>query len=255
MDFSTRDGAALISGGSGGVGAATARRLADLGSRVIVTYYRNPSAAEALVAEIEALGRPARALPVDLRDSAAVEAMVGEAAGLFDGIHTVVAAHGPFIHMKHVSRVSAEMFRDTMESDVFATFNLLTAALPHLRQSQGSIVAVSTPALRRTTKKDLLSAAPKAVAEALVRQIAAEEGRFGVRANSVAIGMITSGMHDALIDAGDFDQAYLDKAILNAPLRRFGTAEDVADAIAFFASGRARQLTGQVLSVDAGYSI
>jgi NAD(P)-dependent dehydrogenase (short-subunit alcohol dehydrogenase family) len=157
--------------------------------------------------------------------------------------------------MRHISRIAPELFWQTMEADVLAAYHVMTAALPHLRAAQGALVAMATPALRRYAVKDILSVAPKAAIEAIVRGIAAEEGRYGVRANCIGVGVLTDGMFQALVDDGAFDQAFLDASIRNSALRRFSTSEDIGEAAVFLASPRARQITGQVLMVDGGYAL
>ena len=115
------------------------------------------------------------------------------------------------------------------------------------------MVAVTTAATTRYAVRDGLSSIPKAAVEAAVRAIAAEEGRFGVRANCVGPGMLTEGMAARLIGSGDLDEHALDVARRNIPLRRFGAAADVAEAVCFLASDRARFISGQKLDVDGGY--
>ena len=248
-------GCAVVTGGSGGIGAAVAKMLAEKGADVVVAYNSNREPAEETVAAVEAAGRKGQAVQIDLRDEAAVKAAVDQVAGGFGGVHSLVSAHGPFIHMRHISKMEPALFRETMETDAFGVFNLVHAALPHLRQSRGSIVAIATPAIQRYAVKDLLSVAPKAAVEAIVRGVAAEEGRFGIRANSVGVGVIQDGMFQALIDDGAFDERYLEAATANTALRRLGTAEEIAEAVAFLASNRARWITGQQLNVDGGYAM
>ena len=255
MSMFPSTGTALVSGGSGGIGAATARLLAREGADVVLTYNRNRDRAEAVADEIRSLGRVAEAVAIDLRDGAAVTALVDGVAARHGAIHTVVSAHGPFIHMRHISRITPELFWQTREADVLAAYNLFTAVLPHLRTAAGALVAMATPALRRYAVKDILSVAPKAAIEAVVRGIAAEEGRYGVRANCVGVGVLTDGMFQALVDDGAFDDKFLEASLKNSALRRFSTSEDVAEAAVFLASPRARQITGQVLMVDAGYAL
>jgi NAD(P)-dependent dehydrogenase (short-subunit alcohol dehydrogenase family) len=97
--------------------------------------------------------------------------------------------------------------------------------------------------------------APKGAIEALMRGIAREEGRFGVRANNVAVGVVDAGMFPKLVERGELSQAWIDAAMRNTPLRRFGTPDEIADAVVFLASNQAKYITGQTLFVDGGYTL
>ena len=183
-DFPTK-GCAIVAGGSGGIGQAICKLLAERGCDVALTYRSNKARAEEAAAAVAQAGRRAEIVALDLVDDAAVRHFVDNSAARFGGVHCVIYAAGPYIHMRHISRIEPKLFRDTMAQDAFGCFHLAHAALPHLRAARGNFVAVTTPALRRYAVKDFLSVGPKAAIEALVRGIAAEEGRFGDRKSVV----------------------------------------------------------------------
>jgi len=254
-DFAGRAGVAVVTGGSGGIGASIARLLAARGSDVAITYHRNLAAADAVVADVQAHGRRAKAWQLSLEDEEATRIFLDQVVAEFGAVHTLVYASGPHVPMIHLSKVAPADFRRQIDQDVIAFFNLVHPAMPLLRASQGNLVAVTTVATRRYPVRDGLSAAPKGAVEAMVRGLAAEEGRFGVRANCVGPGMLVDGMAERLIGSGALDERALEVAKNNIAMRRFGNASDIAEAVCFLASDKAGYITGLMLDVDGGYHL
>ncbi|MCV7057772.1 SDR family NAD(P)-dependent oxidoreductase [Mycolicibacterium gilvum] len=242
---------ALVAGGSGGIGSAICQALARDGFDVALTYRHNVEAAERTAEAVRELGATAWAHQVDLTDIEATAALVRALPRL----DTVIYAAGPSIPMRYTAQITPQEFAHQLAADAAACFNLLQPAIERLRVSRGSMVALVTTALLRYATRDLLSAAPKGAVEQLVRAIAAEEGKNGVRANCVGVGVIATGVLDDLIDSGDYHQEALEAARRAIPMRRFGSAEELADVVAFLAGTRSAYVTGQTLRVDGGYSV
>jgi len=195
---------------------------------VVVGYRTNRTAAEALSAETLAVN-----LPEDFDP--------GE-------VDLIVHAVGPEVPQRWISGTTGAEWEEAM-GEVRALEATLRCGLPALRRSRGALVVLSSAGVRRHPAQDVLSTAPKAAMEAMVRAVAKEEARFGVRANSVGVGVIDAGMFRRI----DFPEGWQERALASIPLARFGRAEEVGQAVAYLAN--APYVTGHCLVVDGGWSL
>jgi 3-oxoacyl-[acyl-carrier protein] reductase len=252
-------GAAMVFGGSGGVGGAICKRLAQAGVDFCFTYRSNRAAADRVIRTVEEAGSRALAYQLDLRDASATQRVVDDAAGRLGGLHSVIYSSGPIVDLKPVSEIAPGQFQDFLENDLQAFFNVAHATLPHLREARGSLVACVTMAIKRFLHRDTLSAIPKAGVEMLIRQIAGEEGRNGVRANAVGLGWIQVGVgapdrsDGSLVD--EFGAEEIEFWLKHSALGRGGSGEELANAVLFLVSNEASFVTGQTLMLDGGMTL
>lgn len=247
------EGVAVVIGGSGGIGRAICAALAEAGSDVAFTFRSNEHAAFELDEKIEAAGCRSLALKLELTDRAACRETIDRVAAEFGRIHTLVIAGGANISMTYTADIDPDEWDRTISGDLTGSFNVLMAAIPHLRQQGGSILLMSSAGLKRFPPKDILSVVPKAGVEMLLNGIAREEGRNGIRANSIALGVVDAGLFYHL--EKQLTPEFVEAMRLNAPLRRFATAQEVADLAVFLCSSKASFITGQSIALDGGYSV
>lgn len=248
-------GVAIVAGGSGGIGSAICAALAGAGSHVALTYRSRKDAADAVVTAVEACGREALAMQVDHADADAMKVFVDTAADRFGRVHSVVYAAGPHIPMKFVNAITPAEWKGVFDADVNGAFNLVWASLPHLKAGGGgAFAAVITAAVEKVPLRDICSAAPKAAIEMLMRGIALEEGRYGIRANCVGPGFINAGLGGDLIKTPGIE-SWVEGLRRMLPMKAFGEAQDIADAVLFLLSPRAKYITGQSLAVDGGLQL
>ncbi len=243
----------FVAGGSGGLGSAICTQLVRDGRNVFFTHHSNARGAERLVERLRSAGVTIACGKADLNDPTGIE-QAWDAAAMLGVVDTAIYAAGPSIPQQWFSQVTPEDWRRNVIGELNGFFNLVHLALPRLRPCNGAaLVATTSFATRRVIAGDVLSAVPKAGIEMLVRQIAVEEGRYGIRANCVSPGIIDAGLGlKAQLD--HYTPEIWDRQRQSVPLRRFGTAQAIADAVAFLVSERAAYITGQSITVDGGKS-
>jgi 3-oxoacyl-[acyl-carrier protein] reductase len=230
------EGAALIIGGSGGVGQAVCREFARAGTAVALTYNKKREVAEKLAGELRALGVKASTHQLSIGDAARVEAVVAEAAAEHRRLHTIVVGAGTLATQVLLSEMTTEQWQQIIQQDLNGFFNVMRATLPRLKEwGGGSYVHLGSAGPLSWPERDGMSVAPKAAIEALITGIAREEGRHKIRANTVLLGVIEAGMFLAL--------------------KRWGKPEEIGYAAVFLASDRAAYVTGQRIAVAGGYGL
>lgn len=247
-------GAALVFGGSGGIGQHLAKAFAAAGSDVAVVYRSKKDVAERVAGEISASGRKASTHAADVTQRAQLDAAVAAAVKAHGRIHTVAWAAGPVVEQVTLADTSAELWKKSFDIEVHGFFNAVQATLPHLRANGGgSYVHLGSAGHLWWPPKDGLSVVPKAANEALIKGIAKEEGRNNIRANSILVGVIEAGMFLELLKRGVFDQKWIDETHKLLALKRWGKPEEIGHAAVFLATNG--YVTGQQINVSGGFGI
>jgi 3-oxoacyl-[acyl-carrier protein] reductase len=238
--------AALVTGGSRGIGKAIVLRLAQQGADICFSYRGNTDAAAATKDEIEALGRKCIAVQADVTQPEAAEALVKAALDAFGKVDILVNNAG-ITRDDLIMRMKPEDWRDVLETNLFGAFWTLKAVTrPMLRAKAGRVINITSVSGQAGQMGQANYSSAKAGLIGLRKAAARELGSRGITVNAVAPGFVltelTQGLNDDL------------KAQINerTPLGRFGTTEEIAYAVAFLASDEAAYITGQVLAVDGG---
>jgi len=240
---------ALVTGGSRGIGRAIVERLAADGMDVTFLYAGNTEAADAVVAAGRSAGRAIHAERVDIRDAQACVDAVERVIGRREAIDLLVNNAG-VIRDNLLVALEPEDVATVLDTNVTGLFNVTRAVAPHMTaRRSGCIVNLSSVAATRGGRGQSNYAASKGAIEAFTRAMAVELGPRRIRVNAVAPGVIDTEMSQDVRDlAGD-------EALKRIVLRRYGKADDVANAVWFLASDLAAYVTGTVLHVDGGFKM
>jgi 3-oxoacyl-[acyl-carrier protein] reductase len=247
--MSLRNRVALVTGGSRGIGKGIAVRLAQEGARIAISYRTNKATAQLALAQLQALGADCVAVETDVTDSARAEQLVSTVAERFGRIDVLVNNVGGFKWGTLVESPLEEwqaIFNSNLSSVVYVS----RAVLPHMRRGRwGRMINLGAVGAERAFGQAKISAyaAAKAAVVALSRSLALEEAKNGITVNVVNPSSIDE-------KALTLDEA---RKIRDArfPIGRPPTVDDVAAAVAFFASEEAEYVTGQVLNVSGGWML
>ena len=232
---------ALVTGGSGGIGAAICRRLAADGHHVIVHANRSREKAEAVVAEIHAAGGSAEAVAFDITDRAVTSAALEK---LLEAGAIQILVNNAGIHADAIfPGMSAEQWHSVIDVSLNGFFNVTQPlTLPMIRTRWGRIINISSVAGITGNRGQVNYSAAKGALHAASTSLALELASRGITVNAVAPGIIATELSDGTFDAD---------AIKNlVPMTRAGKPEEVADLVAFLASEQAAYISGQIISIN-----
>ncbi|MFI7117712.1 SDR family NAD(P)-dependent oxidoreductase [Amycolatopsis sp. NPDC049868] len=232
---------ALVTGGTRGIGLATARALAEAGATVVLTGRDEAKAKEAAAAAGAASG-----LALDVTDAKAVSTLVRGVAKEHGKLDIVVANAG-IMEDALLGMIREELVDTTLSTNVAGTLHTVQAAArAMMRKKTGAIVVLASIVGEHGSAGQTVYAASKAAVANIARSAAKELGRSGIRVNAVAPGVIDTDLTSGLTEEAKAEN------IGKTPLGRLGTPEDVANAIRFLVSDDASFITGQVLGIDGG---
>ncbi len=243
------DKIALVTGGSRGIGRACVEALARDGARVTFVYHSNTEAAESLVAELKTAGYEIDAIQADVADTARADEVVEGLIEKWEQLDILVNSAG-VIRDGLFATMSRDNWNTVIDTNLTGAYNYCRAATqPMMSRRAGSMINLSSVAAEFGSRGQVNYAASKGGIDGLTRCLAKELAARSVRVNSVAPGMIDTDMSEAVRNAAG------DRIKKMIPLRRIGSAKEIASVVAFLASDDASYLTGQVLRVDGGISL
>ena len=234
---------ALVTGGSGAIGAAISRRLAAAGHFVYVHYNGNPAAAETLATELNSTSPTAQAVGFDVTDASATRAALEK---LLERGPIQILINNAGVHEDAVfPAMRAEQWHRVIDVSLHGFFNVTQPlTMPMVRTRWGRIISVSSVAAIMGNRGQVNYAAAKGALNSATRALSLELVSRGITVNAVAPGLI-----DTPMARGIFDDEAIEQLI---PMKRIGSPEEVAGLVAFLASDDAAYISGQVISVNGG---
>ena len=238
----------LVTGGSRGIGRATALLFAQAGADVALNYVSNQKAAEEVLKSVEKIGRRCLVYKADMSSRSDVDRMVGDILAKWGELDTLVNNAGVWTYLE-MGRMDDAVYRETIGINLDGVFYATNAVVPAMKEhGRGWIINVTSTAGVRGEALHSHYAASKGALHSLTKSLAVELAPFGIRVNAVAPGWVDTDM-----SAPSFSEpGFKDKVRQTIPLRRIPPAEDIAGPILFLASDLARHVTGEILDVNGG---
>ena len=241
---------AVVTGAASGMGLAIARRLAEQGDRVALLDVSG-GAAEQAAAELRSGGATAIGAAVDVSDRAAVDAAVARVRSELGPIEIMVTSAG-FDRFEDFTDITAESWERMLAVNLTGTFHCVQAAVPDmLAAGWGRIVTISSSSAQSGAARMAHYVASKAGVVGLTKALALELAPRGITVNTIPPGFILTPMVRRAEERGDLPS--VDAVVARTPVRRAGTADDIAAACAFLCSDDAGYITGQQINVNGGW--
>jgi 3-oxoacyl-[acyl-carrier protein] reductase len=240
---------AIVTGGARGIGRSIVLALCREGADCAFTYTKNPTAAESLAKEVQSMGRRAATFQLDVRDFEGTKTFIEEVKKEFGRIDILVNNAG-ITRDKSLMMMNKEDWSEVIDTDLTGVFNTTRACIiTFLKQKSGNIVNISSVSGIHPLPGQVNYAAAKAGVIGFTKSLAKEVAPYNIRVNAVAPGFVDTDMTMAL------SETYREKAMKMIPLGRFGTSDEVAQAVVFLVSEASQYITGQVIQIDGGLGI
>ena len=245
-----RDKKALVTGGGSGIGSAIVRELSAQGAKVLIHYFKSKDSAESLVNEIRSKGGEAEAIQADLSSEGGVAELSRGIMKKWANLDILVNNAGDLVARRKLEEMDMDFYRKVMSVNLDSNVLVTKAMIPLLRKSGvSSIVNLASLAGRKGGHGgSVIYATSKGAILAITRSLSTELAPYGIRVNAVAPGLILGSAFHAIHTTEESKQA----TIRDIPLRRAGTCEDVARAVAFLASEYDGFITGATLDINGG---
>ncbi|ANM32113.1 hypothetical protein ABI59_06095 [Acidobacteria bacterium Mor1] len=244
MDLANK--VAVVTGGSRGIGAACCRVLSACGAKVVVNYRVETPSAQLVVKRIQEAGGDAFPLDADVSRVEEAEMLVSETVDRFGSLDILVNSAGIWTGAP-VEEISDREWQEMVGINLTGTFQVTRAAVPHLRESKGTIINISSTAAQRGEAGHSHYAATKGAIQSFTKSLATELGGDGVRTNCVAPGWVETDMTRETLESESREGI-----LAQIPLGRAGTPDDIAGVVAFLASDLAAFINGEIVNVNGG---